>query len=768
MAAAIRFPSAYKPGLNGSVIDYMINKAYICLGGAIFRHIKLARSAEAILGIGADDPTVTHGWSEFPSLPPRAGKYRIVGRIGHGGMGVVYRGVDDDLGRSVALKFVPGELSSNPTAEQRFLREARAASALDHVNIGTIFGVEETEDHRRFIVMAYYEGHNLSQRMKDDAHPLAPDEAIGIAVQVARGLAEAHAQGVIHRDIKPSNILLTSQGVVKIVDFGLASMADTEQLTQTGARMGTPAYMSPEQAQGEAVDQRSDIWSLGVVICEMITRKSLFQSGSVPAILYQVVHGEVSALDLLQPDLREVLEKALSKDPEKRYPSMKEFLAALESLRPGTAAPLAEPVRRWKPRIRLVPALLVTLLVILAGAVGAFLWRDKWLGARHPGIAGAPASATVFDKYVQAVDLTKRWDKEGNLEKAIALLTEATKQDPTFALGFARLAEAQRIRSQLTRDKALLETASANAERAVNLNGDLAPVQVVFGRIQTARGNRDLALASFEHALRIDPNDAEANQAIARQYQQLGRVTDAEASYLRAVSLDPDSIFIHDSFANFLFNQGRYRDAVREWQIVVRLAPDNAAAYINLGSALSELGEIAEAVTMFQQAVGLKPNYMAYNNLGTAFSRAMRYPEAAETYRKALALDGKDPMVWGNLAYVYSWMNGKDEEARKMFAQAIELGEAKRKERPSDASVASYLALYYAKTGQQQLALSRLGTALALSPKGSEIQAAAAEVYELLGRRAKALEFARKALALGYPKNRLERNPELAKLLQSM
>jgi serine/threonine-protein kinase len=717
------------------------------------------------VGIGADDPTVTEQWSEAP----RAGKYRIVGRIGHGGMGVVYRGVDDDLGRTVALKFVPPALIDRPSAEQRFLREARAASALDHVNIGTIFGVEETDDHRRFIVMAYYEGLNVSQRIRDDEHPLSPDEAIGIAVQVARGLAEAHAQGVVHRDIKPSNVLLTTQGVVKIVDFGLANMIDAEQLTQTGAVMGTPDYMSPEQAMGQAVDHRSDIWSLGVMTCEMVTRQPVFRSESVPATLFQVVHHDPPGLDLLQPELRRVLSKALAKEPEKRYQSMTEFLAALDALQPGTATPLAAPVRRWKLRRSVVLALPAILLV---AAGGWYLSRTLPFGVKRPAIAGAPASATAFDKYQQAVDLTRRWDKEGNLDKAIALLTDATTQDPTFALGFARLAEAQRIRSGLKGDKALLETASANAETAVHLNADLAPAQFVLGRIQSKRGNRDLAMTSFERALRIDPNDAEANQAIANQYQQLGRFKDAEEAFRRAVSLDPDNIFILDSFANFLFKQGRYGDAIAQWQAEIRIAPDNAPALINLGSALSENGKPAEAITMFQRAVQLKPNmtytYMAYNNLGTAYSRAVRYPEASDAYRKALGLDDKDPLVWGNLAFVYAWSKGNADDVRQTFAKAIELGEAKRRDNPRDASVASYLAVYYAKTGQPQLAQARMDTALALSPSAAEIHAAAAEMYELLGGRAKALESARQALALGFPRNRLERNPELTKLLQAL
>jgi Tfp pilus assembly protein PilF len=337
--------------------------------------------------------------------------------------------------------------------------------------------------------------------------------------------------------------------------------------------------------------------------------------------------------------------------------------------------------------------------------------------------------------------------------------------DPSFALAFARLADAQRTRYALTHDRSVLAEAGKSADEAVRLNADLAPVQVALGRIHSMRGNNDLAFAAFERALKLDANDAEANQAIARQYERLGRLKDAEASYQKAISLDPDNISILDSYANFLFRQSRYDDATVQWQAVVRRAPDNAAAFVNLGGSLSESGKYAEAVDMYQRAVELKPSYMAYSNLGTAYSRANRLTDAVAAFRKALDLDDKDWLAWGNLASVYSWIHGMDRQATETFEHAIKLAEAHRTDNPRDAVVHSDLALYYAKTKQPQLAADRLRTAITLSPDTAEIQAAAAEVYELLGQRDKGIEFAKQSLKLGFPRQQLQRNPELSRLL---
>jgi serine/threonine protein kinase len=260
--------------------------------------------------------------------------YRIIEKLGEGGMGVVYKAGDTKLRRTVALKFLP------PDNRDRFLREAQAAAALNHPNICTVFEIDEQHG---FLAIEFINGPSLKDKIT--ARPLPLDEALDIAQQACAGLAAAHEKGIVHRDIKPANLMLTAQGQVKIMDFGLAQLGDRTRITKTGSSLGTPAYMSPEQAKGEAVDRRTDLWSLGVVIYEMIAGRPPFRGDTEQAVSYGIVHSQPEPLTAqrtgLPLDLDRIAAKALAKDPAARYQHADDLrvdLARTASLRPIPAA----------------------------------------------------------------------------------------------------------------------------------------------------------------------------------------------------------------------------------------------------------------------------------------------------------------------------------------------------------------------------------------------------------------------------------------------
>jgi len=275
--------------------------------------------------------------SDAASLAPgtRFGHYTLVERLGSGGMGVVYRAEDARLGRVVALKFLAHSLGADPTAKQRFLAEARAAAALDHPNICTILEVGEI-DGQLFIAMPYYQGRTVKDLLRGGA--LGAARAVPIAIEVGRGLATAHASGVVHRDVKPANVIVTEGGGVTIVDFGVAKVAQ-QDLTRTGVALGTVSYMSPEQTRGETVDHRADVWALGVVLYEMVAGLRPFRGSTDQAIQASILTAAPEPLAPHvdgAPGLEQVVERALRKDPEQRYSSAAEMVAALERVRIGS------------------------------------------------------------------------------------------------------------------------------------------------------------------------------------------------------------------------------------------------------------------------------------------------------------------------------------------------------------------------------------------------------------------------------------------------
>ncbi len=281
-----------------------------------------------------------------------AGRYHLIEELGRGGMGVVYKAEDTKLKRTVALKFLPPELTHIPDVKDRFMREAQAAAALDHPNICTVYEFDEAEE-KTFISMAYVEGQSLREKL--ESGPLELDEALRIALQVAQGLQIAHKKGVVHRDIKSANIMVTEDNQAKIMDFGLARMTGGTLITKEGMTMGTIAYMSPEQARGEEVDHRTDIWSLGVVLYEMFGGQLPFKGEQDQAVVYSILNDKPKTLTELRSEIPvsigQVVDKALEKNPDERYQQIDELLDDLKSISAGIV-PEEIKVRLRKAKLR--------------------------------------------------------------------------------------------------------------------------------------------------------------------------------------------------------------------------------------------------------------------------------------------------------------------------------------------------------------------------------------------------------------------------------
>ncbi len=334
----------------------------VCAGDATLRRevesmLAAHQRGGGILERPLPTPPARPGSQEFPIKLPQVllgsvedqqvGPYQLVGEIAKGGMGIVVKAHDDRLGRDVALKFLPPSLRADPRLEARFRSEARAASALDHPNIYTIYDIGETEDGDLYIAMAYYSGETLAQRIARG--PLPVDEAVEIALQVARGLGRAHEANIIHRDVKPANLMLTEASDssfnlrldhtrpdrVKVLDFGIAKL-EGSQLTQTGGVGGTLAYMSPEMLREDTLDTRTDLWSLGVVLHEMLTGEPPFGTDIPSEVLQAILEGEPPPIRPRRPevsgDLERVVAKTLAKRPADRHASAAELANELEHL----------------------------------------------------------------------------------------------------------------------------------------------------------------------------------------------------------------------------------------------------------------------------------------------------------------------------------------------------------------------------------------------------------------------------------------------------
>ncbi len=646
--------------------------------------------------------------------------YQVLEELGGGGMGVVYKALDTRLRRHVALKFLPVELTRHNPAKERFLLEARAASTLDHPNVCTVHEVDETPDGRLFIAMAYYQGQSLRQRIEQGR--LGVPEALKIALQVARGLEAAHRAGIVHRDVKPANIMLPPGGDVKVLDFGLAKLeGEARRLTRTGTAMGTVAYMSPEQASGGAVDARSDLWSLGVVLYEMLTGRLPFKGDRDHSLIYSILHEPAANLRTHLASapraVERLIERLLEKDPRHRHQSASELVSDLEALARGeSVAPtqlalsgtLGRVLRRRRRTMRWA-AVAVGGIALLAAAA--------WLSLRPRG-GGAAATASRPELRNLAVlpfaNLTGDPANDYLCDGVSAVLTQQLSEIPglnvvgrseTLAyrgtqkggreiareLGVGALLEGQLVRlgDKLRLQTNLVEAASGVILWKKGLEGTLDQLLEAQGQVGpelSARLALPLTDEQRSQLARRPTRDTVAYDHYLRAIRFLEQVDnpqryDLASELLReALTRDPGFVLARAKLSGAIAerypverNAELLQEAESEANRALEIDPASSEARIALAHVFTMTGRHEAAVSQLLRVAALHPDSdEALTELAAAYAASGDASRAETSWRKAIAIR---PAYWGhwNGYGLFLWHQGNAKGATEAFEKAASL-----------------------------------------------------------------------------------------------
>lgn len=660
--------------------------------------------------------------------------YKIQQRLGAGGMGEVYRADDLRLGRPVALKFLPPTLKADPESRARLLNEARAASMLRSPNIAVTYDIGES-DGADFIVMEYVDGELLSKRLT--AGPLPLREAVETGIQIADALDEAHSRGIVHRDIKSANVMRTARGLVKILDFGLAKIlpggageeVTRPQVTMAGMVLGTVSYMAPEQALGREIDHRADLFSVGVMLFELLTGRLPFEGGTTTEIIDRILHQEPPPVSRyvsgVPPLLDSVVKRALEKSPDFRYQSAREMYSDLKHV-----AEAIDAAPRRTSRIAAAPAAPVVGCCVAVMTFSNITREpaDDWIGT---GIAETVSTDLKNIHNLSVIGRARVYDALRNLSSG-AQVNDALAIDVGRRLGASWVVTGgyQRLGPMIRITANFVDITTGEVQRTVKVDGKIDDIFALQDKIvyeltqglnlalqgtevaeierqetrsveayeayargmmnlrQATRESMDRAIAAFEDAARHDPEYAKAWSALALAYGLKGAFMSMPDMIHRAIELgrralaiDPELADAHVAIGNGLMNLGQIDEALDEIREGIRLEPDNGQAHQSLARALwMGKGDFAAAIPEFERAIDLNPQAgYSYLQLSLLLAWEGELERAEKISRQAVDL--QEQYISGNaglqivgaharLGYIY-YLQGRYDDALKEFEREL-------------------------------------------------------------------------------------------------
>jgi eukaryotic-like serine/threonine-protein kinase len=616
--------------------------------------------------------------------------YKILEKLGEGGMGVVYLAHDTNLDRHVAIKFLSASHTVTDQDKSRFIHEARAASALEHSNICTIYEIDETPDGQLFLVMPAYEGTPLDKKIQQ--RPLPICEIIDIAIQIACGLQAAHEKGIVHRDIKSSNIFITTKGQVKVMDFGLARSAGMTQVTKTGMTIGTVPYMSPEQARGEKLDHRTDIWSLGVVLYEMVVGQLPFRSDYSEAIVYSVLNEEPEPVTGIRSgvplELERIIQKCMNKMTDERYQTAKDLIADLHHIQRITSSQDNVPTRKPEraPVLRknkLIPWIVGTVVVLVLILV-MLLWHI--LPSEQLPVSGRKMLVVLPFENLGLPD------------------------DEYFAAGVT-----DEITGRLSSISGLgvISRTSANQyagtqKTARQIGEELGVDYILEGTVRWARS------PGSSNRVRITPQIirvADDSHLWAGQYERvIDDIFEIQSEIAQMVVHQLDvTILEHERSAI----EVRPTENLDAYQAYLRGRYHSSRPHFNVQDWI-------QAVQSYQQAVQFDPEFaLAYAELSKAHGKLyyLRYDQSDErrsqseqAVNRAVELAPDDPRTYIALGYYYFWVRRDTERALREFAEAT-------KNLPDDFEILVAKAELFRMQGKMEEAAGYYKNAFEINPR---------------------------------------------------